>query len=368
MGEVFTQNKYLAPLPGFEPGHMVLETTALPNELQRHQGVCWPFFFGRRNILLSRNDCFRKYLLDASLFVVRDDLFMRENSRHTALGTISRGRYHIWRVFRGEWKSVRSKGRHRAAGWKPNTRNVGDGLAFLADCPQGSVATAIYDPQYRGVMDRLSYGNEGARQKGRAQLTQMPEATIREFLTGIDRALRPQGHLFLWIDKFHLCEGIGPWIEDISLEVVDLLTWDKGRMGMGYRTRRQSEYAFILQKPPKRAKDVWTDRALIDVLMEKVSRQGHAHRKPVGIQARLIAATTRPGDIVIDPAAGSFSVLASCERVGGRTFFLARISRITATSATTDRTRCQSSDQHLAGIWLVSARSRPGDSRRRRMT
>jgi site-specific DNA-methyltransferase (adenine-specific) len=208
-----------------------------------------------------------------------------------------------------------------AAGWKPDARNVGNGLEFLSAVPDGAAAAVFFDPQYRGVMDKMKYGNEGSRQKGRAALEQMPEPVIMEFLAEIDRVLRPQGHLFLWVDKFHLCEGIKPWLENLSLEVVDLVTWNKGRMGMGYRTRRQSEYLFVLQKPPKRAKDVWTDRALIDVLEESVPRKGHAHRKPVGIQARLIAATTRPGDIVIDPAAGSFSVKASCERVGGRVFF-----------------------------------------------
>ena len=208
-----------------------------------------------------------------------------------------------------------------SAGWQADARNVGCGLKFLSDIPEGLVATAFFDPQYRGVMDKMKYGNEGARQKGRAKLNQMPEDTIVNFIQEIDRVLRPQGHLFLWVDKFHLCEGVQSWLKGVSLETVDMLTWNKGRMGMGHRTRRQSEYAFVLQKPPKRAKDYWSDRSLIDVLEESVPRKGHAHRKPVGIQARLVAATTRPGDIVIDPCAGSFSVLASCKRVGGRKFF-----------------------------------------------
>lgn len=207
------------------------------------------------------------------------------------------------------------------SGWRPNARNMGNGLDLLSAFPGGSVSAVFFDPQYRGVMDKLSYGNEGSRQKGRAALEQMPEETIREFLRGIGRVLKPQGHLFLWADKFHLCEGLGRWTGGTGLEIVDLLTWNKGRMGMGYRTRRQSEYLCILQKPPRRAKDVWTVRNIPDVLEEKVPRKGHAHRKPVGIQARLIEAVTRPGEIVMDPAAGSFSVLSACEKVGGRLFF-----------------------------------------------
>ena len=42
----------------------------------------------------------------------------------------------------------------------------------------------------------------------------------------------------------------------------------------------------------------------------------HAHQKPVGLQAALIEAVTEPGDVVVDPAAGSFSVMESALSVG----------------------------------------------------
>lgn len=208
-----------------------------------------------------------------------------------------------------------------AAGWSPDHPNAGDGLAFLEDVPEASVAAAVVDPQYRGVMDKLKLGNEGARQKGRAKLEQMPEETIREFISGTARALRPQGHLFLWVDKFHLCEGVFPWIVGTSLEIVDMLTWSKGRIGMGHRTRRVAEYCVILQKPPRRAKGIWTDHRIPDVVEEKLARGPHPHAKPVALQAALLGAVTRPGDIVIDPAAGSFSTLAACRKLPGRVFF-----------------------------------------------
>ena len=207
-----------------------------------------------------------------------------------------------------------------AAGIGQDRRNVGCGLEFLAALPEASVACAVFDPQYRGVMDRLAYGNEGARQKGRARLAQMPEATIGAFLSAIARVVRPRGHLFLWVDKFHLVQGVRPWLAPAGLEAVDMVTWDKGRIGMGYRTRRRSEYLVVAQKPPLRAKGVWTRRDIPDVVTEKVPRAGHAHRKPVELQASLIEAVTDPGDLVIDPAAGSFSVLESCARLGGRVF------------------------------------------------
>ena len=134
---------------------------------------------------------------------------------------------------------------------KPNTRRKMDGIAFLSMLPADAVPVAFFDPQYRGVLEKLSHGNEGkARNKRRCALEQMTEATISHFVRGIDRALIPSGHLFLWVDKFHLCQGVRPWLDGTSLDIVDLMTWDKGTFGMGYRTRRRAEYCVILQKRP----------------------------------------------------------------------------------------------------------------------
>ena len=196
-----------------------------------------------------------------------------------------------------------------------NQRNKLDGIELLSRFPDKSVPAVFFDPQYRGVMDKLDYGNEGARQKGRAALTQMPESIIEQFIQDIDRVLKPSGHLFLWIDKFHLVEGISPWFATTSLETVDLVTWDKERIGMGYRTRRRSEYLMIFQKAPKKAKGYWTTHNIPDVWQEKVGRH-HPHAKPEELQAALINAVVPPGDFVLDPASGSFSVMKSAHAAG----------------------------------------------------
>ena len=192
----------------------------------------------------------------------------------------------------------------------PDSRIRMDGLEFLKKVHDLSTPAVFFDPQYRGVLERLSYGNEGkSRGSRRSSLEQMQEPVILGFIQEIHRILVPSGHLFLWVDKFHLCSGIHPWLEDTSLEIVDMLTWDKQSFGMGYRTRRRAEYCVVLQKAPKRAKGVWTDHGITDVWPEKASQKEHPHAKPVGLQARLIEAVTQPGDLVVDPAAGSFSVL-----------------------------------------------------------
>ncbi|CEJ16376.1 DNA methyltransferase [Ralstonia solanacearum] len=196
-----------------------------------------------------------------------------------------------------------------------NQKTKMDGLKLLSKFPTETVPAVFFDPQYRGVMDKLDYGNEGARQKGRAALSQMSDETIRNFVVEIDRVLCPSGHLLLWVDKFHLVEGIDAWTEGTSLETVDLVTWDKGRIGMGYRTRRKSEYLIILQKLPKKAKGHWTSHDIPDVWLEKVGRH-HPHAKPEQLQSAIINAIVKPGDFVVDPASGGFSVMRSAINAG----------------------------------------------------
>ncbi len=195
--------------------------------------------------------------------------------------------------------------------------NCMEGRDFLERLPQASFPLCFFDPQYRGVLDKQRYGNEGSRQKGRALLQQMDEAVIKAFVEAVDRVLMPSGHLLLWIDKYHLCTGFDHWLEATSLERVDLVVWDKRRIGMGYRTRRRCEFLMVLQKRPVRAKGVWRVHDIPDVVEEKIDRK-LVHAKPVGVQRRLIEALTNPGEFVLDPAAGTYSVLTAAGQCGRR--------------------------------------------------
>ncbi len=200
-----------------------------------------------------------------------------------------------------------------------NERIKMDGLELLGMLDDNTIPAAFFDPQFRGVYDKMKYGNEDtSRNHVRVKLPQMSEEIITKFTNEIGRVLIPSGHLFLWMDKFHLCTDFRNWINGTTLSVVDMLTWDKGRMGLGYRTRHQTEFCVIIQKEPRRAKGVWTIRNIPDVWREKIKKT-HPHNKPIRLQGELIAATTSPGDLVIDPAAGSFSVMHAC-REQGRNF------------------------------------------------
>jgi site-specific DNA-methyltransferase (adenine-specific) len=195
-----------------------------------------------------------------------------------------------------------------------NVAQRGDALALLRSLPSGTTPLIFFDPQHRGVLDKLKFGNEGARQKGRARLPAMTESYIDDVCREVARVLAPSGYLMRWTDTFHLCEGDHLRIADV-IKCVDLIAWDSLRMGMGKRTRRRGDYLLVLQKPPITA-STWRDHSIPSRWPEKVDRTLHPHIKPAGLIARLIGAITQPGDLVVDPAAGSFVVMRVANQMG----------------------------------------------------
>lgn len=200
-------------------------------------------------------------------------------------------------------------------GLQENEPQKMDGLKLLGKLPDGSIPLVFFDPQYRSVLDRQKYGNEGHRQKGRAEMKQMTDRKINDFIQEIERCLIPSGHLALWTDKFILCNG-REFLDDVGLQLVDMITWNKERMGMGYRTRRYSEFLLIYQKQPIKAKGVWMVHNIPDVWSEKLHSKRHTHQKPHGLQKTIIEAITNEKDVVVDPAAGSYSVLQASTDTG----------------------------------------------------
>jgi site-specific DNA-methyltransferase (adenine-specific) len=190
-----------------------------------------------------------------------------------------------------------------------------DGLVLMKQLENKSIHVSFMDAQYRGILDKMNYGNEGDRQKERSKLQQMDDEKIRNFISEITRVLVPSGYLFFWIDKFHLCEGSHiQWFEEFQdMNLVSMLTWDKKSFGMGYRFRMSSEFLLVYQKSPKMIKS-WKDKSIKDVWTEKIDhpRTGHAHKKPGGLVDRLILSVSEPKMKVLDPCAGSFVVLDSC--------------------------------------------------------
>jgi site-specific DNA-methyltransferase (adenine-specific) len=199
--------------------------------------------------------------------------------------------------------------------YRPNCAQSGDALGLLQSLPDCCTPLIFFDPQHRDVLDKLRYGNEGARQKGRAILPAMTDTYIDHCCRECVRVITPSGYLMRWVDTFVLCEAHHLRIADIC-KCVDLLAWDNLRIGNGYRSRRRGDYLVVLQKPPLAAKSTWRDHSIPSRWVEKVDRNEHPHIKPIELITRLIGAVTNAGDLIVDPAAGSFVVMRAANKLG----------------------------------------------------
>jgi site-specific DNA-methyltransferase (adenine-specific) len=195
-----------------------------------------------------------------------------------------------------------------------NVAQRGDALELLQALSAACAALAFFDPQHRGVLDKLAFGNEGARQRERCRLPAMSETYIDACCREIARVLVPSGYCMRWVDTFGLCEAHHLRVAD-SLKVVDLIAWDSLRMGMGKRSRRRGDYLLVLQRPPVVASN-WRDHGIPNRWVEKVDYRIHSHVKPIGLIKRLIGAVTQPGDLVVDPAAGGFGAMHAALALG----------------------------------------------------
>jgi site-specific DNA-methyltransferase (adenine-specific) len=83
------------------------------------------------------------------------------------------------------------------------------------------------------------------------------------------------------------------------------------------RTTIEAEaYLLVLRKPPIKAGATWRDHSIPSRWPEKVDRKLHPHVKPIGLISALIEAITNPGNLIVDPAAGSFVVMRAALELG----------------------------------------------------
>jgi site-specific DNA-methyltransferase (adenine-specific) len=166
-------------------------------------------------------------------------------------------------------------------------------------------------------LDAAGYGNEGiGRGQRRAALPQQSDSEIAAFGQELRRVIKPAGYIARWANTFELLEGLF-LIE--GLKPVAMVTWDNGGTGMGGRVRTCGDHLILMQREPigVRAKSlsvIWKTRPVIRAVYSesiKFPRSAHTHKKPVGLTAELILAVTEPGDLILDPTAGSYTVMSA---------------------------------------------------------
>ncbi len=225
----------------------------------------------------------------------------------------------------------------------------GDSRKLVASLPPKSIGCIVTSPPYG---DQKFYGTAGEVGDGKY-------ADFKAELTGLLLSLRSAAKdgaaFWLVLDSIKRAGSDVPLPWDLLSTAIeagwrlqDTVVWDKGRtLPWSHRGhfRSVSEHIFLLSNGPLAVFDLnaareteqlspyWVKyperfspagKAPSDIWHFPTPVQGswspngvrHLCPFPVGLVARMLSLTTRPGDVVLDPFAGSGSVLATAEHLG----------------------------------------------------
>lgn len=220
-----------------------------------------------------------------------------------------------------------------------------DCLDVLRGLPAGAVHAVVTDPPYASTGDSSSVVSTHGVTLVPVEV-QFYEAWAREHLREWVRVLRVDGAAWF------TCDWRGAMVFDLAAHKIGVRrpvvgVWDREGLGMGYLLRHVWE-AFVVVPMPKfeRRKtdepDLWRHRWTIG------DRSGeHAAEKPVTLMRRAVELVTSPGDVVLDPFAGSGSTGVAALDAGRRVILVERDEQY----AVVARARCAAAEAGPGVVW-----------------
>ncbi len=199
-----------------------------------------------------------------------------------------------------------------AASFRIDPADAVDWLGTLADA---SVGLAITDPAYESLEKHRAVGTTTRLKHSRASNNDwfriFPNARFPALLAELYRVLERNSHLYLFCDQETLFV-VKPLAEAAGFKFWKALIWDKEQIGMGYHYRSRHELILFFEKGKRKLADL----SVADVIRHPRVRGGYPAEKPVAVSELLVRQSSSPGDLVIDPFAGSGSVGVAATRLG----------------------------------------------------
>ncbi len=182
----------------------------------------------------------------------------------------------------------------------------GDALAFLATLAPESVDLVVTDPPYAFARGTTYF---------RRWFADLPDAAWPEVLRALYRVLRPDRHAYLICDR-RTRDLFGAAATGAGFRLAETLVWDKGSIGLGGGAwRPQHEYVLFLAKGSRAG----NRRDLGTVLYApRPGRGAYPTEKPQALLRPLIAQSSAPGELVLDPFCGSGGVGRAARDLGRR--------------------------------------------------
>jgi site-specific DNA-methyltransferase (adenine-specific) len=197
------------------------------------------------------------------------------------------------------------RNKHGAQQRRLVTLTEGDALQLLASLPDESVDLVVTDPPYK--FDR-------GGTYWRKFFLVLPDTAWPGILAELERVLIPDSHCYVLCDR-RTHPIFDAAAHQAGLRVHPPLVWDKGSIGLGGGTwRPQHELIAFYEKGSRPG----NSRSLPDVIHAPRVVRGYPAEKPVALLAILIAQSSAPGELVLDPFCGSGNTGKAARQLGRR--------------------------------------------------
>ena len=218
----------------------------------------------------------------------------------------------------------------------------GDCIAAMRALPDGCVDMVFADPPYNLQLGGDLFRPEGGRVDAvdndwdKFDSNATYDAFSKAWLAEARRILKPNGTLWV-IGSYHNIFRVGAALQDEGFWILNDIIWRKANPMPNFRGTRftNAHETLIWASKGEKAKYTFNYRAmktLNDELQmrsdwsfpvcggpERIKRNGvkaHPTQKPEALLYRILLASTKPGDIVLDPFFGTGTTGAVAKRLG----------------------------------------------------
>ena len=222
---------------------------------------------------------------------------------------------------------------------------TGDCLAVLARLPAASIDLVFADPPYNlqlsGELHRPNNSRVDGVEEAWDKFADFAEYDrfTRAWLGECRRVLKPNGALWV-IGTYHNIFRIGAALQDLGFWILNDVIWRKTNPMPNFRGRRltNAHETLLWCAPSREARYTFNYeamKALNDELQMRSDwliplcggperlrdldgKKAHPTQKPEALLHRVLLASTRPGDVVLDPFFGTGTTGAVAKRLGRR--------------------------------------------------
>jgi site-specific DNA-methyltransferase (adenine-specific) len=186
----------------------------------------------------------------------------------------------------------------------------GDALAMLPTIESGSIDAIVTDPPWKNY--ETGWYDAGGHHSPVAYLS--PDRYAAEFF----RVLRDDSACILWCD-WRTFDPHASALRDAGFAIKNCIVWPKPNHTAGDldgNLGNQHEMAVFATKGRwkrrgRREVNVWQEPHLFTK-----TKRNHPTEKPLRLMTRAVKCVSKPGDVVLDPFAGSGTTLVACMKTG----------------------------------------------------